>query len=178
MNIKIKRLVTASVLLALALVLPLLTGQVPKIGKALCPMHFPVIICGYFCGIPYGVAVGIIAPLLRYLIFGMPVIIPQGLGMCFELATYALVASALYCKFKDKKLRVYYSLIPAIIIGRIVYGIAKFFICKIANIDFDIWVYFVNAIPEALPGIILQIILIPVLVLVLEKAFPETIKNS
>ena len=86
-------MVLAALFLALAMVLPLLTGQIPQIGQALCPMHIPVLLCGFFCGPWYGLAVGAIAPLLRFLLFGMPPIMPTGVAMCFELAVYGLLAA-------------------------------------------------------------------------------------
>lgn len=45
------RLVLAAMFLALALVLPFITGQLPQIGNALCPMHFPVLLCGFFSAV-------------------------------------------------------------------------------------------------------------------------------
>ena len=44
--------------LSLIHILPLLTGQVPKVGNMLCPMHFPVLLCGFMLGGPWGLAVG------------------------------------------------------------------------------------------------------------------------
>jgi thiamine transporter ThiT len=65
------KLVTASLFLALALVLPLLTGQLQQLGAKLLPMHIPVLLCGFICGWQYGLVVGFTAPLLRSAIFGM-----------------------------------------------------------------------------------------------------------
>ena len=62
---KILRLVFAAMFLALAYVMPFLTGQIPEIGSMLCPMHIPVLLCGFICGWPWGLLVGLIAPLLR-----------------------------------------------------------------------------------------------------------------
>ena len=82
-----RKLVFAALLLALAMVLPFLTGQIPQIGQALCPMHIPVLLCGFVCGPIYAMAVGFIAPLLRFALFGMPPIFPTGVSMAFELLT-------------------------------------------------------------------------------------------
>ena len=92
------KLVYAGVALALAMLLPLLTGQIQQIGNALCPMHIPVFLCGFLCGWPYGVIVGAIAPILRFAIFGMPVLMPAGIAMAFELAAYGFVSGILYKK--------------------------------------------------------------------------------
>ena len=98
-SMQIRRMVFAALCLALALVLPFLTGQIPQVGSALCPMHIPVLLCGFLCGWPWGLAVGFIAPLLRSVIFGMPPMVPAAVAMAFELATYGAVAGFLYRKF-------------------------------------------------------------------------------
>ena len=111
--------------LALALVLPFLTGQIPQIGNALCLIHFPVFLCGFFCGPWYALAVGFTAPLLRSLIFGMPPMIPKGAAMAFELATYGLVSGILYQTLPKKKSSIYISLITAMLAGRVMWGAVR-----------------------------------------------------
>ena len=96
------RLVLAALFLALTLVLPFLTGQIPQIGSALCPMHFPALLCGFFCGPWYGLAVGLIAPVLRHALFGMPPIL-TAIAMSFEFAAYGLVSGLLYRLLPPKK---------------------------------------------------------------------------
>ena len=91
----LRRLILAAMFLALAMVLPILTGQLQQTGNALCPMHILVLLCGFFCGPWYALAVGAIAPLLRFLLFGMPPLMPIGIAMCFELATYGFVSGLL-----------------------------------------------------------------------------------
>ena len=95
-----RQLVLAALFLALAFVLPLLTGQVPKVGNMLCPMHFPVLLCGFVLGGPWGLAVGFAAPLLRSVLFGMPPMFPVAISMAFELATYGLVSGLLWRRAK------------------------------------------------------------------------------
>lgn len=99
MNKQTKRLVLSGMFLALCMVLPFLTGQIPKIGSALSPMHIPVLICGFACGGVYGAAVGFIAPFLRNLMFHMPPIL-TAVAMAVEMAVYGLVAGLLYKSFK------------------------------------------------------------------------------
>lgn len=107
-DINNKKITFAGMFLALALLLPFLTGQIPQIGNALSPMHIPVLLCGFVCGGPLGLVVGFIAPLLRYMLFGMPPIFPTGIAMAFELAIYGLAAGLLY-KRLPKKLHTYMS---------------------------------------------------------------------
>ena len=60
-----KNLVLAAMFLAIGLVLPFFTGQIPQIGSMLLPMHLPVLLCGLICGWQYGVVVGFVAPLMH-----------------------------------------------------------------------------------------------------------------
>lgn len=173
---KIKRMILAAMFLALALVLPLLTGQIPEIGNALLPMHLPVLLCGFFCGPWYGLAVGAVAPLLRFAIFGAPTLVPRGIAMCFELATYGVVAGLLYRALPKRHASVYIALIAAMLAGRIVWAGAQTAMVFMGVSQVKIgWAYFLaEAITKAVPGIVLQIVLIPVLVLMLCKRFPES----
>ena len=121
-----RQLVLAALFLALAFVLPLLTGQVPKVGNMLCPMHFPVLLCGFVLGGPWGLAVGFAAPLLRSALFGMPPMFPVAISMAFELATYGLVSGLLWRKAKHTLPALYAVLLTAMVSGRIVWGIVRF----------------------------------------------------
>ena len=82
----VRKLTYSALSLALAMVLPFLTGQIPEIGSMLCPMHLPALLCGFMCGWPWGLAVGFISPLLRSMIFGMPPVW-VAIAMAFEMAT-------------------------------------------------------------------------------------------
>ena len=126
----LRSLIYAALCLALCLYLPFLTGQIPQIGKALSPMHIPVLLCGFLCGWPYALAVGFIAPFLRFLLFHMPEM-PMGIAMAFELAAYGLLASLLYRALPKKPGNVYVSLIGAMLGGRIVWGVARWVLAKI-----------------------------------------------
>lgn len=166
---KLYRLILAAMFLALALVLPFLTGQIQQIGNALCPMHIPVLICGFFCGPWYALAVGFIAPLLRFALFGMPPLMPVGIAMSFELATYGLVSGLLYRLLPKKKPYIYVSLIGAMLAGRIVWGAVRTVMYGLGKSPFGWAAFMSGAFLNAIPGIIVQIVLIPVLVMALEK---------
>ena len=165
----VRTLVLAALFLALALVLPFLTGQIPEIGSMLCPMHIPVLLCGFFCGWPWGLAVGLIAPLLRSLMFGMPPMFPTAVCMALELAAYGAVSGGLYSALPRKKSSVYVSLLTAMVAGRLVWGAARFVCTGLDASAFGLAAFWAGAVANAIPGIIVQVILIPVLVMVLEK---------
>ena len=168
-NEKLRRMVLAAMFLALALVLPFLTMQIPQIGKALCPMHIPVLLCGFFCGPWYGLGVGFAAPLLRSALFGMPAIIPDGVVMCFELATYGFVSGYLYRILPKKKASVYAALIAAMLLGRVVWGIAHVVLWGFGKYPFSWAAFIAGGFLNSLPGIIVQIVLVPLLVIALDK---------
>ncbi len=164
--------------LALAYVMPFLTGQIPEIGKMLCPMHIPVLLCGFICGAPYGLVVGAIAPLLRSLTLGMPPFL-TAVTMAFELATYGLIAGLLYNALSKKRINIYISLVGAMVIGRIVEGFAS---CCIYLLGFKADPYtfatfWTSTVVNAIPGIIAQIVLVPIVVMLLEKSSLISDKN-
>ena len=169
----LRRLILAAMFLALTLALPFLTGQIPQVGSALCPMHIPVLLCGFFCGPWYALAVGLVAPLLRFALFGMPPLMPTGIAMCFELATYGFVSGLLYKLLPGKKVFTYVTLIAAMLAGRIIWGIARVILAGLAQSEFAWTAFLSGAFVNAVPGIILHILLIPVLVIAL-KRYTET----
>ena len=125
-NQNTKKLAYAALFLALCLVLPMLTGQIPQIGSMLLPMHIPVLLCGLVCGWQYGAAVGFVAPLLRSLLFGMPPMYPVAIAMAFELLTYGLVIGLVYRRMAQKGAAgVYAALLTAMVAGRLVWGVAE-----------------------------------------------------
>lgn len=169
MNKNLRRLIYAALCLALCLVLPFLTGQIPEIGKRLSPMHIPVFLCGFLCGWPWGLAVGFIAPLLRSVLFQMPEIADASV-MAFELAAYGAVSGILYKLLPRKLWSVYVTLIAAMIVGRLVYGAVKWVLLSLDGTGFTFKAFLTATVIKAFPGIILHIILVPILVLALEKA--------
>lgn len=164
-----KNMVIAALCLALCMVLPFLTGQVPQVGSMLCPMHFPVLVCGFVCGPVYGAIVGFVAPLLRYMVFGMPQLLPTGLAMCFELAVYGAVSGVLYKLFPKQKQYVYVSLIAAMLAGRVCWGIVRVILTSAGQYAFTWEAFMAGAFLNAVPGIILQIVIVPVIVFAVEK---------
>lgn len=165
----IKKLTLAAMFLALAFVMPFLTGQIPQIGSKLCPMHIPVLLCGFFCGAPWGLVVGFLAPLFRSFVLGMPPMFPTAFCMAFELAAYGFVAGWLHNKLPKRKANVYVSLLSAMVIGRIVWGIVMFGCMGFDVTQFGFNAFLAGAVLNAVPGIIVQVILIPILVIGLEK---------
>ena len=171
-NNRILKLVLAAVCLALCMVLPFLTGQIPEIGSMLCPMHIPVLLCGFLCGPAWAAIVGAVAPLLRFALFGMPPLFPTGAAMCFELAAYGAISGLLYHLLPRKAVNVYVSLIAAMLAGRLIWGAVMLLLSGVTGKAFTFAAFLAGAFTNAVPGMILHILLIPVIVLALEKALP------
>lgn len=169
-SLQVRRLTYAALYLAIAMVLPFVTGQIPEIGAALCPMHIPALLCGFMCGWPWGAAVGFVAPLLRSVLFGMPAMFPSAVAMAFELAVYGGTAGLLYSRLPRKPGTTYLILLISMIAGRIVWGIVRLILAGLSGSSFTWALFLSGAVTTAVPGIILQLVLIPVLVMVLEKA--------
>ena len=165
----VKRSMIAAVCIALCVVLPMAFHAIHNAGRILLPMHIPVLLAGLICGWPLGFLVGLVGPFLATMFTGMPpmAIMPR---MMVELATFGLVTGLVmqFIRTKNTYADLYISLIAGMLAGRIIAGFANALIFFRGSYAIAMWVtsYFVNA----LPGIIVQIILLPSIVFALEKA--------
>lgn len=175
---KITNIVFSASFLALSYVLPFLTGQVPDIGNALLPMHLPVLLCGYICGGPWGMIVGIVAPLLRSLTLGMPQLYPRAIAMAFELGAYGLFTGTMYKLLPKKRIYIYVSLLVSMVIGRIVWGLAQFTLLGFDTEKFGLVYFFTESVIHSIPGIVLQILIVPVIIMLIDYRAGKTIPNS
>ena len=170
MSVKTKNLTLSAIFIALGLVLPLLTGQLKQLGNAFLPMHLPVFLCGLIVGPMYGLTIGIILPILRHFTFGMPPLYPTAISMSVELAMYGFVVGFVYKNSRWKCIiALYESLILAMILGRVVWGIAQMILLGINGNGFTWQMFMAGAFLNAVPGIIFQLIFIPSLMLSLHK---------
>ncbi len=168
-NSPARNVVLAALFLALAFLLPMITGHIPQVGSMLCPMHFPVLLAGFVLGGPWGLAVGFVAPLLRSVLFGMPPMFPTAISMAFELATYGFVSGVVYRKVKHTLPMTYVTLLTAMVAGRIVWGVVRFILAGLTGSSFPFSAFLSGALLTALPGIIAQLILIPLIITALQK---------
>ena len=166
----IHNLALSAMFLTMGLVLPFATGQIPQIGNMLLPMHMPVLVCGLICGGHYGLAVGFITPLLRSVLFGMPVIFPKAIAMAFELAAYGALAGLLYGRSPWKCiLSLYRALLGAMVGGRVVWGCVMTVLMGMTGSSFTMKLFLAEAFFNAIPGILLQLIFIPALMVALHR---------
>lgn len=166
-----KKIVLSAMFIAIGIVLPFFTGQIQYIGNMLLPMHIPVFLCGLICSWQYGAAVGFILPLLRSLLFSMPPLYPNAIAMAIELATYGLVTGFLFACFKRKNLRaVYLSIVPAMLAGRLMWGLTQTALLGFGGKSFTFAAFLAGGFANAVPGIVLQLVLLPSVMLLIRKA--------
>lgn len=165
-----KKLTLSAMFIAVGMVLPLLTGQIQQIGSTFLPMHLPVILCGLICGWQYGALIGFILPFLRSVTFGMPPLFPTAIAMAFELATYGLVIGLIYGRsHRQCVISLYRSLIAAMLAGRIVWGIVQIVLLGLIGKSFTWQMFIAGALLNAVPGIVVQLTLIPTIMVALNR---------
>ena len=164
-----RRLVMGAVCIALCVVLPLAFHAIPNAGSILLPMHIPVLMCGLVCGWPYGLICGLLGPALSSLLTGMP---PAAMlpSMMVECAVYGCVSGLLLLIVHTKSTYadLYISMIGAMLAGRILGGASKALLFAPGSLTVAAWAtgYFVTG----LPGILVQLVLIPSLVFALMRS--------
>lgn len=168
-NNRLKKVILSGVFTAIGILLPFLTGQIPVVGRMLLPMHIPVLIAGYVCGLPYGIIVGLVTPLLRSVMFSMPPM-TTALAMAAELAAYGGFTALFYKLLPKKNIYIFVSLIAAMLCGRAVWGAATAVITAAGGSSFTFAAFLTGAFVTAVPGIVLQLVLIPAIIIALKKA--------
>lgn len=165
-KITTKKLVTASMLLAIGVIIPSIFHLTGLPGQMLLPMHIPVLIGGFLLSPSLAMLLGMLTPLLNSFITGMPVLFPIAIILVFELGTYGLITSLLYRVLKVPSLL---ALIISMVLGRVMAGITIFVLSGFFTIPFEPVLFVKGAIITGIPGIIIQIILIPSLVYAITK---------
>ena len=167
----VKKLAVTAMLFAVGMVLPFFIGQIPAIGKMLLPMHIPVLLCGFIVGWQYRALIGFLLPIVRGLVFGMPPLYPNAVAMAFEMAAYGFVSGYLYshARWQCTKM-LYISLVTAMLAGRIVWAFAEVILLGIGGNIFTWKMFAAGAFLNAIPGIIVQLTLIPLIMVALRRA--------
>ena len=170
MNKNLINMLLSAMFLSIGLLLPFLTGQIQQIGNMLLPMHLPVILCSLVCGWQYGLVVGVVLPVMRSLMFTMPVLYPSAIAMSFELATYGFLTGFLFSKARWQCIRsLYRCLVISMLAGRLVWGLIMMLLLGVKGEVFTFGAFLSGAIINAFPGIILQLLIIPAVMLTLDR---------
>ncbi len=166
---KTRLMVFTGLCIAMGIILPFAFHSVPNGGPIFLPMHIPVLICGIICGERYGLLCGMLTPFLSSLLTGMPAA-PMFPQMFCELSIYGFVAGLLFRLVRTKFVlgKTYISLVGAMVAGRLAYGVLNAAIFRAGNYSFEVWV--TAAFITSIPGIILQLIVIPTVVFALVKS--------
>ena len=166
----VRKIVLGAMFLSIGIVLPFFTGQIPQVGSMLLPMHIPVLLCGLICGWKYGLAVGFILPIMRSALFIMPPMFPTAVAMAFELAAYGFISGFMYQNARWHCIKsLYRCVLAAMVGGRIVWGTAMVLLTGIGENGFTFAAFLAGAFINAVPGIILQLVFIPAVMLALDK---------
>lgn len=173
-SLQIKKICLVALFLVLGWILPVVTGRIPEIGKMLLPMHLSVMLCGFILGKNYGLLIGFITPITRFLIFGIPVLYPTAICMMFELATYGFVCGLMIKIFAGKLklnylLSVIISLVIAMLVGRIIWALSRMLCGLFDHNYFTFKMFLAGGFVTAWPGITAQFIIIPSILVVLNK---------
>ena len=144
----VKKLVLSAMFLALGLVLPFLTGQIPQIGNMMLPMHLP---------------------LLRHALFLMPPM-PGCIAMAFEMAAYGTVVGFLYAHARWQcVISLYRCLLAAMLAGRLVWAAVRVVMTGVASVPFTWQIFVTEAFITAIPGIVLQLMVIPAVMVAMDR---------
>ena len=164
-----KRLVLTAVNIALCIVLPMAFHSIPNGGKVMLPMHIPVLLCGMVCGAPYGAVCGLLGPMLSSILTGMPTaaLMP---AMMVECAAYGLMTGLMLRLVRTGRsyADLYLSLLAAMLAGRLVSGVTKALFFMAGEYSLQAWI--AASFVTALPGIVLQLALVPSIVYYLMRA--------
>lgn len=165
-NLRTREIILAGLFLAIGILLPMLFHTVGIMGKIFLPMHIPVLIAGYLLNPLTAFILGFITPLLSSVLTGMPILFPMAIIMAFELACYGFFVSLMR---RELKLSVITSLIISMIMGRIVAFLVIFIMSNFFGIKLNPLLFIKGGIITGLPGIVVQIIFVPTVIMGLIK---------
>lgn len=164
----LKKLTYSAMLICMGILLPFITASNMQLGNMFCLMHIPILLCGFVCGWQWGAAAGIITPLLRHLVFSAPPMPTAGF-MALELCGYGMLCGLFYKLLPKKNGYIYISLMLSMLGGRVINGIVQFAFFGIQGGRFAFDTFIISSFVTALPGIALQIVVIPILVMALKR---------
>lgn len=157
---KTKKIILSGIFIAFGIILPMIFHTVNMAGPIFLPMHIPVLIAGFLLGPFYGGLVGLITPILSGLMTGMPPIVPVMPIMAFELFAYGTITGFLF----EKTNKIYISLIVAMIGGRLFAMVGAYIVSITIAPQVSPLMFVFGNLAQAIPGMLIQLICIPILV--------------
>jgi riboflavin transporter FmnP len=165
MHSSVRFITRTALFLALAILLPIAFHQFGLGGRIFLPMHIPVLLAGFIVGPVSGVIVGLLSPLTSFLFTSMPPAYAVPL-MSIELPLYGLAAGLAYQRLR---LNVYIALVVALIVGRLGFALGLLILGQVLQLPYGITEFFSASVVTGLPGIIVQIVLLPPIVAALMR---------
>ncbi|HHY44206.1 MAG TPA: ECF transporter S component [Firmicutes bacterium] len=157
-----RRLAQIALFVATGIVLPMAFHAV-GMGRAFLPMHIPVLLAGIYGGWKSGLVVGAVTPILSGVLTGMPPLVPPtAFAMMVELPVYGVLVALFY---KQMRIHPALSLGLAALVGRMVYGLIGYAMFPLVGLPKVSPLYPVTTgLLASLPGVVLQVILVPLIV--------------
>lgn len=155
---KTRKIVVTSFFVCIGVILPTIFHSFNMMGNVFLPMHIPVLICALICKERWGTICGFLVPIISSILTGMPPIFPVAIVMGFELACYGFLLPKLLNKYN-----IYISLIIALSLVRVVSCIINFILLGVVPSYTALYTFIIGLFITALPGILIQIILIPII---------------
>ncbi|MDK2563101.1 ECF transporter S component [Romboutsia sedimentorum] len=160
-----KKIVLSGLFIAFGIIVPMIFHTVNLAGSIFLPMHIPVLIAGFLLGPLYGGIVGALTPILSSFMTGMPPLVPVMPIMVFELCAYGIITGFLFGKTKNT----YISLVGAMIGGRLFAVVGAFLVSLTIAPQVSPLMFVFGSLAKAIPGMIVQIVFIPILVKFMTK---------
>jgi hypothetical protein len=169
---ELRQIPLAALFAALGVVLPPIF-HVFGLGSTFLPMFLPVMLGSMLLSWKFALVLAIFAPLTSWLLTGMPPLVPPILPlMLAELVLLALICSVLHVHLQRS---VWFTLLIAIIADRLL----LFFMVTFAAswLSLDPAVFSIALVVSGLPGIVLQLLVIPLALKLLQQKFPDLVKG-
>lgn len=154
-----KDITLTALFITLGVTLPIVFHQIALAGRVFSPMHIPVFLAGIFVGPISGLIVGLVCPVLSFLLTGMPPPYAVPL-MSLELPVYGVTIGILIRVIKYPVI----SLLLAMILGRLAFALGLFLFGMFLSLPYGPEAFIKVSVITGLPGIAIQLILIPLLV--------------
>lgn len=163
-----RKLVFCALLAAFGVVLPIAFHLVGALGSVFLPMHIPVLVAGLFLGTYAGVGVGVLAPIIGSFLTGMPPIMPILPIMVAELAVYGGISGYLSHR---RGWGLLISLVTSMVAGRLAAAVVAYVMVNMITISIKPIAFITGAVVTGLPGIAIQLLVVPMLVTRLREVF-------
>ncbi|MDK9711981.1 ECF transporter S component [Acidaminobacter sp.] len=162
-----KSLIRGALIIALGLLVPTVFHLTSVSGSIFLPMHLPILAGAVFVNPWIALIAGALTPLTSAIATGMPPLFPIAFLMAFELAAYGWTMSWLINK---RRINVYAALVVSMLVGRVVLGLAAVVTTSVFAVQLNPVMYMKGAILTGLPGMALQLLVVPVLIKALSSS--------